>query len=238
MEKENTIETLGFIKKNELVKTMTEEIIPNTFVMEALEPFPGYHGENLPGNVHPDFIFFMLKQTYRSHTIVRTTQNIKKYFSQEFNGEYGTLSFHNTTYPVIRIKNLKHFDSLAQLQSCFIDEGIEFLKPVMVKANSVLHIQKYFYLSPCTNCMNYFFDTKNPKISYFVIPKYMKWAQFQEVSLRVKNNMSNRDFDTAQAAFYWKSGIIELVRVYSEKQSLDYIKEIRKKYLEIIETLD
>ena len=48
MAENKIIETFGSITKVEQLHTIDSNILDNTFVLETFEPFPGYHGENLP----------------------------------------------------------------------------------------------------------------------------------------------------------------------------------------------
>ena len=58
------IETMGSISKVEKLKTLDNNILENTLVLEEIEPFPGYHGANLPTGYNPRAIRFLLISTH------------------------------------------------------------------------------------------------------------------------------------------------------------------------------
>lgn len=234
MKTNHTVEVVGFIKKREHVASIKDKIIPDTFVMESLEPFPDYHGNNLPSDNAPSYIFLMLKKPHRNPQIVRITQKIKKYFSNPFDAQYGVLNFHNEEFPCIRLKNLNNYEYLAALQSCYADEGVEFSKFRKLETNAVLELEKYFRLYKYENTDDFYKDTDEKAISYFTIPKYLNWQLFLEITKVVKNNVENREFDAAQACFYRSCGIIDLIRIYADRSEIEWITNIRNKYLEVM----
>ena len=73
------IETMGSISKVEKLKTLDNNILENTLVLEEIEPFPGYHGANLPTGYNPRAIYLVNKKKHSTVKILRMTQEIRKY---------------------------------------------------------------------------------------------------------------------------------------------------------------
>ena len=64
------IETMGSISKVEKLETLDNNILENTLVLEEIEPFPAYHGANLPSGYNPTAVYLVIKKklsnTYRT----------------------------------------------------------------------------------------------------------------------------------------------------------------------------
>jgi hypothetical protein len=46
--KTKEIESIGVLLKEETLQTVEHYVLENTLVLESIEPFPGYHGQNMP----------------------------------------------------------------------------------------------------------------------------------------------------------------------------------------------
>ena len=75
------IETMGSIAKVEKLETLSVNILENTLVLKEIEPFPGYHGANLPSGYNPTAVYLVLKKKVSSVRIKRITQGIHKFFN-------------------------------------------------------------------------------------------------------------------------------------------------------------
>ena len=56
------IETMGSIAKVEKLETLDSNILVNTLALEEVEPFPGYHGANLPTGYNPTAVYLIIKK--------------------------------------------------------------------------------------------------------------------------------------------------------------------------------
>ena len=77
-QEKNLIETFGYIKKEQNLSTVENNIIPNTLVLESIHPFKGFHGANLPEESKPRSLFLVLSKDYSFEEIARITKKIKK----------------------------------------------------------------------------------------------------------------------------------------------------------------
>jgi hypothetical protein len=109
------IETVGYIKKEQKLTTIENNIIPNTLVLESIHPFSGFHGTNLPEDSKPRSLFLVLSKDYGFEEIARITKKIKKDFKYDFNASIGKIHFKTSSYTCIRIKYLKSFIFLPEL---------------------------------------------------------------------------------------------------------------------------
>lgn len=229
MEKKCTIETIGTITKEELLSSVDHNIIPQTFVLESMEPFPGYHGSNIPDKSAPRFIFFVIKGHYRVQQIIRINQKIKEYFNGSYNFAYAKLNVHNDVYYCIRVKDLENFEQIPELQECYKNEGIQFMKKKKIKANVLITLNKHFTLDNIAEGI--YIDNEEEGMNYLVMPKELSWKLFEKMTYSIKNNISNPNYDAALGAFYRREKMVDAVRIYTKEINVDRLTEIRDKYL-------
>ena len=228
------IETLGGLAKEESLVTLSEHIMPNTFVLETPEPFPGYHGTNLPTDSKPISVFLILNKKYSTEKIFRISHNIKKYFTHSFDAVPGTICFHNDTVPCIRIRDLDNYELIGDLQKCFFSEGITFAKKRNIRAEGVIQLRKHFRIREIRDGI--YEDMDDPAMFYLRIRQQLSWQLFMEITRKIRNNIDHANFDAALAAVYTRD-ILDFIRIYAKNISLESLKEIKEKYDQEIEKL-
>ena len=228
------IETIGYLTKEEHLASLEHDIIPNTLVVETRQPFPGYHGKDLPGDSAspPEFIFFVTKQKYTTEHIARLTHNIRKYFSENIDVARAEISIYNTKYPCIRVKNCENFSKIKELQECYKGEGIKFAKKQKIDSIGLIKIQKHFVINELTEGI--FEDEEEEHTTYLQVPVYLTWPQFKSITYKIKNNMDDSNFDAAQGLFYRRGSIVDVVRIYAHNIDLNKLEDIRSRYLKEI----
>lgn len=229
------IETIGYITKEEQMVSLEHDIIPNTLVIETRQPFPGYHGKDLPGELStkvPEFVFFVTKQKYTTENIARITQNIRKYFKEDIDVARAEINVFNTKLPGIRIKHCKDLSKIAELQSCYKGEDIKFAKKKKVDTIGLIKIQKYLMLEEIGEGI--YKDLEEESTHYLQIPLELKWPQFKSITFKIKNNMDDSNFDAAQGMFYRKGRIVDFVRIYDKSASKERLEDIKNRYLKEI----
>ena len=225
----NTIETIGYILKEEKFTTLKEGVIPNTFVVETQNAFPGYHGKDLPGETSvPEFVFFVTKKKYSTEDIARATQNIRKYHGQDLDIARADLSIFNKTYPAIRVKDVGDLEKIAELQNCYKSEGFEFAKTQSVETKGLINIQKHFYLEDKGDGI--YLDLEDENYAYVQIPSKLNFEEFRAITLKIKNSMEASKFDVALGIFYRRLGVVDVVRVYGKNMKIDNLKNIKERY--------
>ncbi|HRW62422.1 MAG TPA: hypothetical protein P5132_02985 [Bacteroidales bacterium] len=226
------IETMGYIKKEEWLSDITNNIIQNTLVLESSHPFPGYHGENLPENACPRSLFLIIEKKHSFEDIARINKKISKTFTFDFNASQGTIHFKTGNYDCIRIKYLKSFTFLPELQNLYKQEGIVFSKHKKINDNAIIVINKNFCLKEVEDTV--YQDKEEPTKFYIELPNQLSWEDFKHLTAYVKNNIDNSNFDAAQGVFYRKSGIADVIRLYIKEKEEQEVKQIHKLYLENI----
>ncbi len=230
------IERYGNLLKQENLRTLEDKIWPNTFVLEAPEPFPGFFNyySDHPVDSKPLYIYLVLKRLYTLEEITRASQNIQKYFKTEFNATPGVVNIYNRQLHVIRVRHLESFSQIIDLQAGYMDQGIEFKsKPNRkVEGPAVIRIKKFFILDEPEQGL--FFDVIEKDHGYFLIPDQLRYKHFEDITRKVKFNWDKPFFDAAIGHFHIKFGIQDMIRIYYPEMSLDYLREVRKKYLDRI----
>ena len=178
------IETMGYIKKEANLSTVENNIIPNTLVLESLNPYPDYHGKNLPEQSTPRSLFLIVNKDYSFEEVARIIKKIKGEFQFDFNASQGNIYFKTTSYSCIRIKYLKSYTFLPELQQKFQSEGISFAKKKLINSTGIIVIKKHFYVDEIEEGVYRDLD-ENSKF-YNDLPVALPWGDFKENIARIK----------------------------------------------------
>jgi hypothetical protein len=222
------IKATGTITKEEILTDIDHNIMPNTLVLESSQPFPGYHGSNLPEESLPNIIYLVTDQRYDGEEILRAAKKIKPVFPKKFDASYGKAELYSVPYHFIRIRNLSCFDCIAGLQEEFVKEGIIFMKKKPVSAEALIKIQKFFQIEKIDDHL--YRDLEDPLMFYFEIPDKPDWQFFKKITVYVRSNIDNYTFDAAIAVVYHDE-ILDLVRIFAKDITIDQLHFIRRKYL-------
>lgn len=233
MEQNKRFEVFGTLTKTETVFTIDQKNLPGTLVFEALKPFPGYY-DDLPQSAKPVYLYLALQEQYPLEDILRASQKIQDNFQSPFDAGKGFLHIYDEKYDVLRVRHLKDYNLLEKLQRSFEDQGIRFLRKVKKLSNEVVKIRiiKFFSLEEVAE--NIFLDTREENHAYIKIPQHLNWDDFQMLTNKVKYNWMESKFDAAKGALYYDGELHEVVRIYSDQLGTEYLKGIRKLYLEKI----
>jgi len=225
------IETFGYIKKEESLVTVESNIIPNTLVLESLQQFPGYHG-NIPDKSQPHSLFLITTKDHSFEEIARITKKICESIKYNFNASQGYIHFKSETLSCIRIKYLKSFTFVPELQNFYKEAGIKFTKQKHIDASAIIVINKTFLISEQEDV--FYKDLEEESKCYFELPEHLSWEQFKKYTETIKYNINNNNFDAAQGAFFRKKEIKDIVRIYDQEKNPERIKELHTAYLEEI----
>lgn len=232
---ERIIETVGTITKKELIASVENEIYSNKLVVENHEPYPGYHGTTIPDTLEPESLFAIAKLHYNDERIYRAITIVKKAISQNFDGAAGTVTYQNKGYTCVRLKQLPYRfvgDVLSEFEKC----GIEFRKERKVAPfQSLIKVRKFFSVQMIVDGI--YQDADDKKVSYIEIPVLLRWPSFEKITMNIKYNMDDRNWDAAQTSMFYKNGLKDFVRVYDQDSCKGKLLHIREKYLEAVAKL-
>lgn len=230
MKTNERIESIGVLLKEETLQTVDHYVLENTLVLENLEPFPGYLGENLPTNVKPESLFLITDKPYPLERILRVSQHMCCQ-SIPIDACQAEISVQNSTYHGIRIRGLSNYSFVAEIQRCYLEKNILFMKKKAIHAPAIMKITKIFSAERIDGTI--YKDLDDDNTFYLTIPYHFTWNLFQKVSFRVKNNLDNSNFDGASGFIYLRD-MLEFVRIYAQDTDIVRLKAIREKYIEEI----
>ena len=236
MSEEHIIETLGSVSKVENLSTLNHSIIPNTFVIETIEPFPGYHGGNfLLDDVTKKSVFFILREKTTAENLCRTVAKIRKFLNFSFDAAIAEITVYNQHFNAIRIKRFEKIENINELQQAFSYEGFQFLKPRKINAPGIIKVKKYMLLKEYSP--DIYLDQIDTNIAYFRLPVHLTWKIFEEITIRLKHNLPDKNFDVALGVIFRRTGLIDVVRIYNEKHDMNQISMLKEKYEEAIKRI-
>jgi virulence-associated protein VapD len=99
----------------------------------------------------------------------------------------------------------------------------------------IIKVKKYFLLEPLSD--EVFTDAEDRNIFYFSIPAQLRFSQFEKITIDIKQNMSEHNFDVALGTIYRKFGLNDVIRVYDVNTSPERMEMIRSKFLSAISKL-
>ena len=227
-----TLSTIGILIKEEQMKFISDFIVPNSLVLEILEPFPGYYGENTPEGITPYSIFIITKKEYKPEIILRASQKIKQYSDIKFSATPAFVKIFNKKYFAIRIKNLKSYEHIKTIQTAFLNEKIELHKKIKIDNKAIIEVYKYFELENIKEGLYLSIVDKN--MGYIKINKYLSWKLFEKITHLVRNNVDDRYFDAAWTTLFKENKVLDLIRIYKEKISPELLEQIQKQYNKVL----
>ncbi|RLD61535.1 MAG: hypothetical protein DRJ01_07715 [Bacteroidetes bacterium] len=224
------IEHYGLICKEEKISKLTDSIVRNSCVYEAIKPYPGYY-DYFQKEAKPLYIYLITKTKYTTEKIIRSSQKIQENFECKFSVAWGTIKIYYKNINVIRILGLEDYGLIKPLQEEYIKHGIEFKKTSKkkVKAQSIIKIHKLFQLKEIDK--NMYFDVNEPSHAYFILPKQISWDKFLVITKKVKYNWDLSMFDAAIGYFYTNYKVQDIIRIYNKGINQEYLQLIKEKYL-------
>lgn len=227
------IETIGHIEKKETLKSIGY----SDMVLESEHPYPGYHGTTVPDKVNPKSVFLLTRTKYTEEFIVRSVKTVKKKHKFTFDGSPAKVFFHNSMVSAIRLKDLDSYENIPEILKAFKEEGIAFLPGKKVAPyEGIIRVTKYFLMNPITDCTLQ--DQEIPYMKYFQVPLKLDWEEFEKMTMHVKRNIDDDNWDAALATIYRKTGIEDHIRIYNDQNcDMETLNKIRKKYVQEIKKL-
>ncbi|MCF6171048.1 MAG: hypothetical protein L3J66_08750 [Bacteroidales bacterium] len=232
---QNIIQTVGTITKKETLTSVENEMYCNSLVLESRQPFPGYHGSTVPDSLEPESLFAITTGKFNDEFIIRAVRDIKKGLDYNFSATPGTIQFQNGLAEVIRFKYLP-YAKVGEVINKFTAKGLAFKKGRKIQPYaSIIKIRKFFQVENIAPRL--YRDIVDEKTFYLQIPLLLDWDEFERMTLDIKYNIDNPNFDAALTSVYYEKGIMDLVRIYDAETNQEKLNFILEKYLEAIRRL-
>jgi len=121
------------------------------------------------------------------------------------------------------------------LQRLYLDEGITFKKSSRKFENemAMIKLRKFMWLELAGD--EIYLDKAQAHHAYFIVPEQIDWEQFKKLTDQVKYDPSYFYFDGAIAFIYEQGEIRDMIRIYRENFEIEEIREIRQKYLKLLQ---
>lgn len=201
-------------------------------VFIAEHPYSGYYGDTVPEKKEPQSVFLVTDHDYDDNTIIRAIQAVKKDFDHAFDAVPGTISFLNKQLVMIRVRCLS-YEHIPLLVTAFRNAGINFMvQRKFPHFDAIIRVTKYFKTEEVEEGV--FLDIHNPCYAYLQIDRHLSWDSFEDIYRDVRNNITEFSFDAALATMYNENGILDFVRIYDGKRSVEKLRIIHKKFQDII----
>ena len=234
MENPKRIESLGFVIKKEKIANLETDYNFSELILEDLDPYPGFYDHyHIPVNENeqkPRSLFAVIKNNGLDDMddFIRITVNIKEETGLRFDAIMGVLDLQNHNTGCIRI-NMDEYEPLPAIIKEYSKRGIEFLANRTIKPYiSLISVRKYIIMDEIADRI--YKDAEMANTYYIVVDKYLKWEQFEQISISIRNNWQHKIYDAAQAGVYCQKGVIELVRIYDRDTNIDLLKYLKEKY--------
>jgi len=227
------IHSCGSIIKEESIAPITVHIVSHTVVAEANKPYANYYGVApfyMP--TKPNSLFLFTQEFYTLEEVLRFSKLIDIGCSEKLNVAVSVLNFGNEHYPAIRIKNFPDYQKIENLQSCLMEQGVEFAKKVHLSEKALIKTSKCFLLEKTAEGI--YLDHNQSKTGYVALQRLFSKQEFNEAIDAIRNNLNSPLFDAARGAMILDGTITDVVRVYSEQINADLLHLIQNQ-LEVYE---
>ncbi len=238
MSTKSIIESVGYIMKKERVASYNPAKETGVMVLEDIAPFTGYYEFfNIPKSeeeVSERSVFLVLKSNSVTRmfedAIVRKTVEIKNRNPKfrDFDVAIAELNVLNETMVAIRVLTDK-LNLLPEIIEEYQKQGVVFAKYRTIEDNnSRIKVLKWMEME--VKDAGIFTAMDIPDTYYLELPCHLTWEQFEEITVKIKNNLESVHFDAAQAALYSKDGFNDFVRVFDRESDLEYLRMLKAKY--------
>ena len=234
MEDKSHIDSIGFIIKKEKLTTLVSIVHYPELVLEDLDPFPGFYDQYFASlnkiEQKPRSVFLIMKvsDVCREDEHIRMTMRLKREHDIKFDAVPGNLILYNKPTPCIRVF-MDDYNQIRELINHYKEMGLVFAANKDVKPyQSLIKLRKYFEMERMDKGIYHATDQHNTY--YIEVPKFLKWDDFEQVSITIRNNWDHKLYDAAQAAIYEKKGIVDMVRIYDKKIDLHNLQYLQEKY--------
>ena len=227
------IEVFSNLVKIEKVEVIKTKIVPGSLVFESKNPFPGYYHDT-PGSVSESYMYIALAKHHTLEEILRATQKIESGFEGSFDAGKGFLNIVNELYYVLRLRHFGDYDMITKIQEAYANTGIDLLTNSKKTGQHEAKIRIVKFMSLEKADKGIFFDRNEEYIGFITIPRYLEWDEFFDVTMQVRYNWTGSEFDAAYGSFQYNGKLKEMIRIYSQKLTPKYLRDIRNLYLQKI----
>lgn len=224
--------SIGSITKKDSIILNDRINDKSALVFISEHPYSGYYGTTVPDKEEPQSMFLVTDHNYSDDQIIRSIQAVKTQFEYSFDAVPGTISFLNKHLGMIRVTCVS-YEHVPILIEEFRKKGIAFMPHRSFPSfEAIINVTKYFKTEEVDEGI--FIDLDSLYFAYLHIDADLPWNTFERIYRDVSNNITDFKFDAALAKMYNEKGLIDFVRIYDEKRSVDKLRIIYKKFKDIM----
>lgn len=226
----NTRELIGKIIIEEKVDTISENILPKSYVINVPDPYKSYYSRYTTIS-KPSSIVFVTKKPTSFEKILRATKKLNEAKGLNLDGAKCEITLGSKILNGIRIKGINRYPEIGDVQEFFFNEGYEFARGESYKdKDALIRVNKFFHVEELADGV--YSDTDEKNTYYVTVPKYMNWQDFRKYTFEIKNNSSDTSYDIAKGIFYLDGGIVEILRIVRPEATVEFLKKVQKRYLD------
>jgi len=221
--------------KEEPLSTLEADMTEgNTCVLESTSPFFGYYQDAPMGKPDP-YIYCVLDREHSFLDVIRATKRINEKRRNPVDVASGRLFLQDRTCSVLRIKHIQHFNQVPLVQQALMQEGVSFKKRqrTIREQMGIIHLSKMLYLLP-SGADGLYMDADDPTKAYFEMPVHLSWQDFKSLTTQARYDTSILYFDAAQAAMVKNGDVVDLVRVFRERITLEQLQAIADRFYKLL----
>ena len=223
-------ELIGKVIIQENIDTVDENKIAKTFVINVPDPYMNYYGRFTEVE-KPNSIIFVTKTPNSFEKILRVTNKINRKYNLQLHGAKCEVKINSRKLDGVRIKGIKRYPEIAQIQQYYGEENFEFAKTEKFHdVDALIRINRFFNIEKMEQGIYHCKDENNTY--YIEVPRFMNWEDFRRITFEIKNNIADSNYDIAKGIFYVNDGITEMLRIVKPKATIELLKIIQKKYME------
>lgn len=222
----------GSITKKESLDYFTGDMLENSTVAEANQPYSNYYGQ-VPDKPRPNSLFLFTSEEYSLEECLRFTQSIDICSRNMVNAASAIVYASKTRMPAIRIRNFPDYQHIRMLQQCYLSLGVNFTKRTLFRKEALIKVNKCFKIKAAEE--GFFFDLDDENEGYFTIPYAPEMESFEVLLQNIRNNSSCSLFDAAYGGLIINGKVHDIIRIYSGHIDLNMLKCIRKEALKWID---
>jgi len=226
-------ELIGKVIIQENIDTVDVNKILKTFVINVPDPFESYYSRFTDIN-KPISIIFVTKTQNSFEKILRATRRINEKYDLELVGAKCEVAIGSRKLHGLRVKGINRYTEIGTVQQYYQDAGFEFAKSEKFHGkDALIRINRFFNIKKLEK--NIFQSAEEKDVFYLEIPDFISWEDFRKYTFEIKNNVSDKNYDIAKGIFYKNGGISEMLRIVKPKATIEFLKDIQKKYIDKME---
>ncbi|WP_456378033.1 hypothetical protein [Lutibacter sp.] len=223
-------ELIGKIIKQENIDTIDGNKIPKTFVINVPDPYKSYYSRFTDVD-KPVAVIFVTKTPNSFEKILRVTEKINKQYNLELSGAKCEVTIKSRKLNGVRVRGINRFTEVEQVQQYYKDEGFEFSRSeTFTNTEAIIRINRFFIIDELDKGI--YKSEIEEDVFYVELPKFISWEEFKRITIEVKNNLTDTNYDVAKGILYVNGGITEIVRIVKPKATVEMLKAIQQKYLD------